>query len=265
MATRFVDEATAQLAPIYQQQEQAVAGQVPSINKLFDILVQGLEGQRQTETQNILESASARGVLRSSLPVDLQTALGQALLGQRGQLEAQRAEQIGGVNKSLADIGLAKTQGIFSLADVLQQADLREREFQMSQEAAREAARLAAAESARDASAEDGDLSDVDAYATQLLSGVVEVGDIPKNIRGKVLARADDIAKEQLEKGKSVDINKARESGGLTTPRYQPRVTAKQVFKQFTPAGRVLSGAARGTTRDVRSTTNFIRGLFAGG
>lgn len=237
---------------------------MPSINKLFDILVQGLEGQRQTETQNILESASARGVLRSSLPVDLQTALGQALLGQRGQLEAQRAEQIGGVNKSLADIGLAKTQGIFSLADVLQQADLREREFQMSQEAARqEAAERARAAAA--SSAEEGDLSDVESYALQFAAGVIDAGDIPQKIRGKVLARADDIAKEQLEKGKSVDINKARESGGLTTPRYQPRVTAKQVFKQFTPAGRVLSGAARGTTRDVRSTTNFIRGLFAGG
>lgn len=136
MAIRFVEQATQQLDPFYQQQTAAVQQQLPAIQKLYDTLLSGLEGQRATETQNILESASQRGVLRSSMPVDLQTQLGAALLAERGKLESQRAGDIAGVQKSLADIGLQRNQGIASLADALQQRDLQERQFQLQQQQA---------------------------------------------------------------------------------------------------------------------------------
>jgi len=136
MATRFQEEAAAQLNPYFDQQQQAVQQQLPAIQQLYDTLLSGLEGQRQTETQNILESASQRGVLRSSMPVDLQTQLGAALLAQRGQLESQRAGDVANVNKSLADIGLQRSQSISSLADALQARDLQERQFQLQQQQA---------------------------------------------------------------------------------------------------------------------------------
>lgn len=136
MATRFLEQATQQLDPYFQQQTQATQQQLPAIQQLYDTLLQGLEGQRQTETQNILESASQRGVLRSTLPVDLQTQLGAALLGQRGKLESQRAGDIAGVNKSLADIGLTRAQSISQLADALQSRDLQERDFTFKQQQA---------------------------------------------------------------------------------------------------------------------------------
>lgn len=136
MATRFLEQATQQLDPYFQQQTQATQQQLPAIQQLYDTLLSGLEGQRQTETQNILESASQRGVLRSTLPVDLQTQLGAAILGQRGKLESQRAGDIAGVNKSLADIGLTRAQSISQLADALQSRDLQERDFTFKQQQA---------------------------------------------------------------------------------------------------------------------------------
>lgn len=137
MATRFVQQATKTLDPLFTQQTKAVKGQIPAIQQLYDALTQGLQFQNQqqlqTGTQNIMEDASARGVLRSSLPVDARTSLtgqlGAALTEGLGRIGAQRAQDISGVNKSLADIGLQRTQSISSLADQLQGADLREREF----------------------------------------------------------------------------------------------------------------------------------------
>jgi len=147
MATRFVQEAEAQLAPIYQQQENAISAKIPSIQKLYDNLVGGLEQQRGTETQKILESASQRGVLRSTLPVDLQQDLGREILQQRGQFDLQRSNQIGDIYSQLSGLKLQRASGIQTLADSLQAADLREREFQRQLEADR-AARAAAASAA---------------------------------------------------------------------------------------------------------------------
>ena len=145
MATRYIDEATAQVAPIYQQQEQALQSQIPAIQQLYQTLFQGLEGQRATETQNILESAGARGVLRSSMTVDLQTQLGTALLCERSKLGAQQAQEIAGVNMKIGDLGIQRTGAINQLADTLYNRDLTERKFQMEQEQARQQAALAQA------------------------------------------------------------------------------------------------------------------------
>lgn len=129
MASKYVKSAKKTLDPLFAQQTAAVQQQIPAIQQLYDSLTQGLEAQGRTEGQNILESASARGVLRSSLPVDLQTSLGQSLLQAKGQLGSEQAREVAGVQKSLADIGLQRTQSITSLADQLQAANLREREF----------------------------------------------------------------------------------------------------------------------------------------
>lgn len=136
MATRFIQEAEAQLNPVYQQQEQAIKSQIPAIQQLYQSLLTGLEGTRASETQKILESSASRGLTRSSIPTDLQTALGQSILQQQGQLGAQQAKELAGINTQLGDLGLQRAQGINSLADTLYQRDLKEREFQMQQQQA---------------------------------------------------------------------------------------------------------------------------------
>jgi hypothetical protein len=145
VAQRFIDEATAQVAPLYQQQEQALQSQIPAIQQLYQTLYQGLEGQRASETQNILESASSRGVLRSTMPVDLQTQLGTALLAERSKLGSQQAQEIAGVNMKIGDLGLQKTSAINQIADTLYNRDLTERKFQMEQQMAAQQAAAAAA------------------------------------------------------------------------------------------------------------------------
>lgn len=68
-------------------------------------------------------------MLKSTLPVDLQTELGQALLTQRGQLGAQRAQDISGVRTRLGQLGLQRTGSIQDLANALQQQSFSERQF----------------------------------------------------------------------------------------------------------------------------------------
>ena len=121
---------------MFAQQEQAIQAQVPAVQQLFNNLVTGLDEQLRTETQNILESAGARGVLRSSLPVDLQIQLGQALLGERGRLEAQRAGQLADIQGRLGQLGIQRTTATSELARALQAADLQEREFELRRQQA---------------------------------------------------------------------------------------------------------------------------------
>lgn len=148
MAQRFFDEATAQINPVYAQQEQAIQSQIPAIQQLYQTLTQGLESSSKMQLEggvrDITEDASRRGVLRSTLPVDARTALtgqiGAALQEGLGRLRAQQAGDIAGVNERLGNLRIQKTSAITSLADALQAADLREREFQMAQQRAREEA-----------------------------------------------------------------------------------------------------------------------------
>lgn len=188
MAQRFIDEATAQVAPIYQQQEQALKSQIPAIQQLYQTLFQGLEGQRATETQNILESAGARGVLRSSMPVDLQTQLGTALLGERSKLGAQQAQEIAGVNMKIGDLGIQRTGAINQLADTLYNRDLTERKFQMEQEQARQQAALAQA-SARSGG---GGSAGSDNPVAPFLSGFQSwIGQRKQQLGGKIPSRQE--------------------------------------------------------------------------
>lgn len=137
MATKFQQEASSQLEPVYQQSEQAISSQVPAVQKLYDTLISGLQGQYDTQlatgTQGIVEDASARGVLRSTLPVDARQALtgqlSQALLQGRGQLESQRAGDIAGINEKLGSLRIQKTGAIADLARALETQDLQAQEL----------------------------------------------------------------------------------------------------------------------------------------
>lgn len=153
MATRFVQQAEQQVNPLFQQQIQAQQAQIPAIQQLYQTLTQGLQQQAQRElqtgTQSILEDASRRGVLRSTLPVDarteLQAAISQGLIGRMGELGLQQARDISGIQSNIANLGIERLRTITSLADALQAQDLRERQFAMEQAAARQRAAQEAA------------------------------------------------------------------------------------------------------------------------
>lgn len=138
MATRFYDQAAAQLNPVYQQSEQAIQGQLPAIQNLYSTLMQGLQGQFDTSlqsgTKSIVEDASARGVLRSTLPVDarqaLTTQLSQALLQGRGELAAKQAGEEAGVRERLGSLQVQKAGGIADLARALETQDLERQKFE---------------------------------------------------------------------------------------------------------------------------------------
>lgn len=133
MAQRFVQQAASQLNPVYAQSEQALKSQVPAIQQLYQTLMQGLEMQGAAQNQQLLESSAARGLTRSSIPLDLQTALAQSLTQERGKLGAQQAQDIAGINLKLGDLGISRAQAVQGLADTLYQRDLKERDFRRQQ------------------------------------------------------------------------------------------------------------------------------------
>lgn len=141
MATRFQEQATQQLSPVYQQQETAIQSQLPAIQNLYKTLIEGLQGQYnqnlQTGTQEIVEDASARGVLRSTLPVDarqaLTASLGQALMAGRAQLGSQQAQDVAGINEKLGGLRVQKAGAIADLARSLESQDLEAQKFAYQQ------------------------------------------------------------------------------------------------------------------------------------
>lgn len=247
MATRFLQQAQQQLNPLFAKQTKAAKAQLPAINQLYDVLVQGLEGQRQTETQNILESASSRGVLRSSLPVDLQTQLGQALLAERGKLEAGRAGDIADVQSDLSQIGLQRAQSVTGLADALQQQSLREREFKMQLALARESGGAGGGATEYDLTGDIGD------YAKQLLAGVIDPSSVPQEIRGRVIAAANQLAKRSQSKKR------------VKTKRNKYRALKEQAIQQSQQAQnrtRFIENITPGLTTVRQGLIGGIRSLF---
>lgn len=87
---------------------------------MYSALVQGLQGQQATGNQNILEDASGRGLLRSTIPVVGQQQLGQQILNQQGQYAAQQAKDVGGIYSQISGINVDKANAIASLANSLQ-------------------------------------------------------------------------------------------------------------------------------------------------
>lgn len=129
MPVNFVKQAKNQIAPAYNQQIKATQARLPAIQQLYNSLFQGLESQGQVEGQNILEGTSGRGLLRSTIPVDLQTGLQQALIQKRGQLGADQAQEVAGVQESLGGLKVDRANAIAQLAQALAQSSLQRRQF----------------------------------------------------------------------------------------------------------------------------------------
>jgi len=124
LATKYVKQATKVYTTLYKQQISAVQSQIPAINQLYTALNQGLMNTQKTETQNILEDASGKGMLMSTQPVDKRTQLAQTILQQAGQYAAQQAQEISKVNQAVGDLRVNKTRDIQSLATTLRQGAL---------------------------------------------------------------------------------------------------------------------------------------------
>jgi len=135
---QYIQQAEAQLNPVFDQQTQAIQSQIPSIENLYTTLTQGLqstyEGNLKSGVQGIVEDASARGVLRSTLPVDARQALtgqlGAALQQSLGELGARKAGDIAGVRSSIADIGVKRATTVADLARALETQDLQRQQLE---------------------------------------------------------------------------------------------------------------------------------------
>lgn len=138
----YVTQAKSQLAPAYKQQTSALKAQIPAIQQLYQSLFQGLQGQAKKETQNIYEGASDRGVLNSTIPVDAEAGLQEALLQQRGQYSAQQAKDIAGVNERLGGIAVQRSNAIAQLARALAQSSLQRRQFSFQKQQSAQQLRL---------------------------------------------------------------------------------------------------------------------------
>lgn len=134
MATRYIQAATKQLAPAYQTQINAAQSQIPAIQQLYQTLMQGLTGYQQTENQNILEGAGGRGLLRSTIPVDQQTVLGQQVLGKQAEYGMQQGQQLGDIYKQIAGLNVDKAKGIADLGLNMQQNDLQQAQFKYTKQ-----------------------------------------------------------------------------------------------------------------------------------
>lgn len=144
MAERFIAEATNQLGGVYDQQITQLESQVPAIQSLYNTLVQGLQQQNtqqlNTGVQNIVEDASARGVLRSTLPVDarqtLTAQLGAALNEGLGKLNLSQLQEVGQIQQQVGGLRTQRAGAITDLARALETQDLARQELAFKQEQA---------------------------------------------------------------------------------------------------------------------------------
>lgn len=134
MPTKFVTQAKNQLGQGFQQQTQALQSQIPAINQLYAALGQQLDTQRLTGTQNILEGASGRGLLRSTIPVDAQTGLEQSIIQQRGELAGKQAGEISGVQQRIGEVGTQRASAIANLVNALRAQQLGRQQFKFEKQ-----------------------------------------------------------------------------------------------------------------------------------
>jgi hypothetical protein len=129
MAERFIQNANAQLQPVFGAAKQQIQSQLPAIDQLYATLVQGLQGQAQTAQGDILQSAADRGVTRD--PAQIQAALGQSVDAAQAQLGAQQAEQRSGITQDLTGLNVGRVQAGNDIGGGVQQANLAGQENQM--------------------------------------------------------------------------------------------------------------------------------------
>jgi len=116
--------------------------------------MQGLQGQQMAGNQNILEDASGRGLLKSTIPVQNQVQLGQQILAQQGQYATQQAKDIGGIYSQIGGLNTERANSIAQLANALQGTELQrqtianqqaqaDREYALQQQTAQQQYQLA--------------------------------------------------------------------------------------------------------------------------
>lgn len=146
MATRYVEQARGRLSGAYDQQEQSLQQQIPAIQQLYQTLSQNLgsqaERQIETGTQDILEDASSRGVLRSTLPVDAQTDLrseiGSALAQSQGELGLEQATTVGDIRGRIGEVGVERQSAIQTLAQTLEEREYERKQNELDRQLERE-------------------------------------------------------------------------------------------------------------------------------
>jgi len=120
-------QAAKDLQPVYAGAQQALQGQIPAIQNLYNALLQGLQTQGGVQAQNVVESAARLGVDRPMLASDVQGQLGQALALQAGQLGVQQAQDVAGARQMVGQLGAQRASSIFDLARSLQERSQTER------------------------------------------------------------------------------------------------------------------------------------------
>lgn len=129
MATRYVQQATNQLAPAYNQQVKALQSQLNPLQNLYQTLNQSLAGQQQQGNQQILEDASGRGILRSTIPVYNQGVLGSQILQQQGQYASDYAQKYADIQGQIAGVGVNRAKDISQLAQSLMSGALQQQQL----------------------------------------------------------------------------------------------------------------------------------------
>jgi len=140
---QFYTQAAGQMNPGFNQQIKAQNSQIPAIQQLYQTLIQGLQGQQQAGQLSNLEASSGRGVLKSTIPVDANNALGQQIVQQAGQFAAQQGNDISGIYGNVANLRTQQAQGTSQLANQYQQSDLRQQQFNYNQQQAERQYQLA--------------------------------------------------------------------------------------------------------------------------
>lgn len=115
MNPNYVTSATNQVSPVFNQQTAALQKQLPAINMLYQALSGQLDASGQSQRQNIYEDSSGRGLLKSTIPIDAETALASSLVSQRAQLGSQQLKDTGAVQNQIAQVGINKANAISEL------------------------------------------------------------------------------------------------------------------------------------------------------
>lgn len=136
MATSYVKQATSKLAPAYTQQINAYKSQIPAVQQLYETLNKGLTGQQAAGNQTILENASSRGLLKSTIPVYDQSVLGAQIIQQQGQNAANEQQALAQINQGIAGIGVDQANAIAQLANALWQQANQTQQFNFTKQQA---------------------------------------------------------------------------------------------------------------------------------
>jgi hypothetical protein len=119
-----IAQAQGEVNNIYAPALNQIQGQIPAVQNLYNSLLTGLQGQAQNQISNVAQSAAQRGVSSYGVNQGAQDTLTQALLFNQGQLGAQQAQQVAGLQGELGKARVSKGQATYDLANSLQAQNL---------------------------------------------------------------------------------------------------------------------------------------------